>query len=122
ATVFTNAQRNFITTNGTPEAKALLALVPPANSGNTLFSSASNSLDRDQFSVRGDHRFSDNNSMFVTFFNEDQVFTNPFAFGGSTIPGFGTTGNLRFTNIIASDFHTFSARSVNEFRFSWHQR
>jgi hypothetical protein len=60
--------------------------------------------------------------MFVTFFNEDQVFADPFAFGGSTIPGFGTTGNLRFTNLIASDFHTFSPRTVNEFRFSWHQR
>jgi len=122
ATVFTNAQRNFITANGTPEAKALLALVPPANSGSTLFSSASNSLDRDQFSIRGDHRFSDNNTMFVTFFNEDQTFTDPYAFGGSTVPGFGTTGNLRFTNLIASDFYTFSPKTVNEFRFSWHQR
>jgi hypothetical protein len=122
ATVFTQAQRNLINSIGTPEAKALLALVPPANSGATLFSSASNSLDRDQFSIRGDHRFSDSNSMFVTFFNEDQVFTDPFAFGGSTIPGFGTTGDLRFTNVVVSDFHTFSASTVNEGRFSWHQR
>jgi len=122
ATVPSQAQRNIINAVGTPDAKALLALIPPANSGNTLFSSASNSLDRDQFSIRGDHRFSEKNSMFVTFFNEDQTFTDPFAFGGSTIPGFGTTGNLRFTNVIVSDFHTFSARSVNEFRFSWHQR
>ena len=122
ATVPNQAQRDIINAVGTPEAKALLALIPAANSGNTLFSSASNSLDRDQFSIRGDHRFSDANSMFVTFFNEDQTFTDPFAFGGSTIPGFGTTGSLRFTNIIISDFHTFSPRSVNEFRFSWHQR
>ena len=122
ATVPTQAQRNIINAVGTPEAKALLNLIPAANSGSTLFSSASNSLDRNQFSIRGDHRFSESNSMFVTFFNEDQVFTDPFAFGGSTIPGFGTTGNLRFTNVVVSDFHTFSARSVNEFRFSWHQR
>ncbi|HJP93778.1 MAG TPA: hypothetical protein VJ875_17595, partial [Pyrinomonadaceae bacterium] len=122
ATVPTQAQRNIINAVGTPEAKALLALIPAANSGSTLFSSAGNTLDRDQFSVRGDHRFSDKNSMFVTFFNEDQTFTDPFAFGGSTIPGFGTSGTLRFTNVIVSDFHTFSAKSVNEFRFSWHQR
>src|SRR5215216_2289782 len=122
ATVPNQAQRNIINAVGTPEAKALLALIPAANSGNTLFSVAGNSLDRDQFSIRGDHRFSDKNTMFVTFFNEDQVFTDPFAFGGSTIPGFGTTGDLRFTNLVVSDFHTFSARSVNEFRFSWHQR
>jgi hypothetical protein len=122
ATVFTAAQRNAINNFGTPEAKALLALVPPANSGATLFSSASNSLDRDQFSIRGDHRFSDSNSLFVTFFNEDQTFTDPFAFGGSLVPGFGTSGNLRFTNVVVNDTHTFSAKTVNEFRFSWHQR
>jgi hypothetical protein len=122
ATVPTQAQRNIINAVGTPEAKALLALIPAANSGNTLFSSASNSLDREQFSIRGDHRFSEKNSMFITFFNEDQTFADPFAFGGSTIPGFGTSGNLRFTNVVVSDFHSFSARSVNEFRFSWHQR
>jgi hypothetical protein len=122
ATVPTQAQRDIINAVGTPESKALLALIPAANSGNTLFSSASNSLDRDQFSIRGDHRFSDSNNLFVTFFNEDQTFTDPFAFGGSTIPGFGTTGVLRFTNVVVSDFHTFSPKTVNEFRFSWHQR
>ena len=122
ATVPTQAQRNIINAVGTPEAKALLALIPAANSGSTLFSSASNSLDRNQFSVRGDHKFSDNNNFFVTFFNEDQTFTDPFAFGGSAVPGFGTSGVLRFTNLVASDFHTFSSSTVNEFRFSWHQR
>ncbi|HEX7774776.1 MAG TPA: TonB-dependent receptor, partial [Pyrinomonadaceae bacterium] len=122
ATVPNQAQRDIINAIGTPQAKALLALIPAANSGNTLFSSASNSLDRDQFSIRGDHRFNDSNSMFITFFNEDQTFTDPYAFNGSTIPGFGTSGQQRFTNVIASDFHTFSAATVNEFRFSWHQR
>lgn len=122
ATVPNAAQRAIINTVGTPEAKALLALIPPANSGNTLFASAGNSLDRDQFSVRGDHRFSDKNNMFITFFNEDQTFADPFAFGGSPIIGFGTTGVLRFTNMVISDFHTFSTNKVNEFRFSWHQR
>jgi hypothetical protein len=122
ATVFTNAQRAAINNFGTQEARNLLALVPAPSSGATLFSVAGNSLDRDQFSIRGDHRFSDSNTMFVTFFNEDQTFTDPFAFGGSTIPGFGTSGVLRFTNIVASDFHTFSPKTVNEFRFSWHQR
>jgi hypothetical protein len=122
ATVPTQAQRNIINAVGTPEAKTLLSLIPAANSGNTLFSSASNSLDRDQFSIRGDHRFSDANSMFVTFFNEKQTFTDPFAFGGSTIPGFGTSGVLTFRNIIVSDFHSFSPNTVNEGRFSWHKR
>ncbi len=122
STVPNAAQRAIINAVGVPEARAILNLIPAANSGNTLFASASNSLDRDQFSIRGDHKFSDANSMFVTFFNEDQTFTDPFAFGGGTVPGFGTSGVLRFTNFVASDFHTFSPRTVNEFRFSWHQR
>ncbi len=122
ATVPTQAQRNIINAIAPQEVRNLLALIPAANSGNSLFSVAGNSLDRDQFSIRGDHRFSDKNSMFITFFNEDQVFTDPFAFGGSTIPGFGTSGELRFTNVVVSDFHTFSSRTVNEARFSWHQR
>ena len=122
ATVPNQTQRNIINAIAPVEVRNLLALIPAANSGNSLFSVAGNSLDRDQFSIRGDHRFSDKNSMFVTFFNEDQVFTDPFAFGGSTIPGFGTSGELRFTNLVVSDFHTFSSRTVNEARFSWHQR
>jgi hypothetical protein len=122
STVPNAAQRAIINAVGVPEARAIMNLIPAANSGNTLFASASNSLDRDQYSIRGDHRFSDSNSMFVTFFNEDQIFTDPFAFGGGTVPGFGTSGVLRFTNLVASDFHTFSPQTVNEFRFSWHQR
>ena len=38
ATVPNQTQRNFVNAIGTPEAKALLALIPPANSGTTLFS------------------------------------------------------------------------------------
>lgn len=122
ATVPNDAQRNIINAVGSPEVRALLAQVPRASSGNTLFASGGNSLDRDQFSIRGDHRFSSKNNFFITFFNEDQTFTDPFAFGGSPIPGFGTSGVLNFRNIVISDFHTFTSRTINEFRFSWHQR
>lgn len=122
ATVPNAAQRAIINAVGVPEARALLALIPPANSGNTLFSSASNSLDRDQFSIRGDHKFTENNNMYVTFFTEKQTFTDPFAFGGSTITGFGTAGDLRFTNLVLSDTHVFSPTIVNEIRASYHSR
>jgi hypothetical protein len=122
ATVPNDAERAIINAVGTPEARALLAQVPRASSGRTLFASAGNSLDRDQVSIRGDHRFSSKNNFFITFFNEDQTFTDPFAFGGSPMPGFGTSGVLNFRNIVVSDFHMFTPRLINEFRFSWHQR
>src|SRR5919106_4292528 len=67
ATVPTQAQRNIINAIAPVEVRNLLALIPPANSGNSLFSVAGNSLDRDQFSIRGDHRFSDKNSLFITY-------------------------------------------------------
>jgi hypothetical protein len=123
ATVFSDAERNAINQFGTPQAKALLALVPRANSGtNTLLSTANNSRDRNQYFGKVDHSFSENNRLFVSFFTEKQDFTDPFAFGGSTIPGFGTSGDLRFTNVVVGHTSVLSANLVNEARVSFHRR
>ncbi len=122
AVVFSDAQRAAIQANGTPESKAILALIPPASVGNTLFSSPSNSLNRDQGLVRMDHQFSQANRFAATYFIEDQKFTDPFAFGGGNVPGFGTSGKLRFQNIVLRDMHTFSPSVLNEFRASYHRR
>jgi Carboxypeptidase regulatory-like domain len=123
ATVFSDAERALINQFGTPQAKALMALVPRANSGtNTLLSTENNSLDRNQYFGKVDHSFSENNRLFVSFFTEKQNFTDPFAFGGSTIPGFGTSGNLRFTNVVIGHTSVLSSNLVNEARFSFHRR
>lgn len=122
AVVPSDAQRALILANATPEAKALLALIPPASTGNTLFSSPSNALDRDQGLARVDHYFSSRNQFSATYFIEQQVFTDPFAFGGGSIPGFGTSGNLRFQNLILRDAHTFGPNLFNEARASFHRR
>src|SRR5262249_30375976 len=114
--------RAAIQANGTPESKALMALIPPASTGNTLFSSPSNSLDRDQGLARFDQQFGGKNRFSATYLIEDQTFTEPFAFGGSSIPGFGTVGTLRYQNVVLSDSHTFSSRLLNEFRVSFHRR
>ena len=123
ATVFSDAERALINQFGTPQAKALMALVPPANSGtNTLLSTANNSQDRNQYFGKVDHSFSENNRLFVSFFTEKQVSLDPFAFGGSTIPGFGATGDLRFTNVVIGHTSVLSSNLVNEARFSFHRR
>jgi len=122
ATVPTQAQRDIIFANGTPQAIALLRQIPAANSGSTLFSSEANRLDRNQFSIRGDHRISDKNNFFVTFFREPQTFADPFAFGGSAVPGFGTSGALTFTNLILNDVQIISPKALNEVRFGFHRR
>jgi carboxypeptidase family protein len=123
ATVFSDAERALINQVGTPQAKALLALVPRANSGtNTLLSTANNSLDRNQYFGKVDHSISANNRLFVSFFTEKQNFTDPFAFGGSTIPGFGTKGDLRFTNVVVGLTSVLNPNLVNEARVSFHRR
>jgi hypothetical protein len=122
AVVFSDAQRAAILANGTPESKAILALIPPASTGSTLFSSPSNALNRDQGLARVDHQFSAANRFTATYFIEDQTFTDPFAFGGGNVPGFGTSGVLRFQNIVLRDTHTFSPGVLNEFRAAYHRR
>jgi carboxypeptidase family protein len=123
ATVFSDAERAAITQVGNPQALALLALVPRANLGaNTFLSAENNRLNRDQLFGKANHTFSEKNQMFVSFFTEKQTFTDPYAFGGSTLPGFGTSGDLRYTNVVISDTYTISPNLVNEARASFHRR
>jgi hypothetical protein len=121
AIVFTNADRAAIQSLGVPAAKALLSLVPPASSGNTLFSAPSNSLNRDQGLARVDHRFSDRNSLAFTYFIEKSTAFDPFAFSGSAIPGFGQQGITNYYNYILRDTHTFSPNLVNDARVGFHR-
>jgi hypothetical protein len=66
ATVPSDPQRAAILTQGTPEARALLGLIPPASTGNTLFSSPANSINRDQGLLKLDHHFSQANRLSAT--------------------------------------------------------
>jgi len=122
ATVFTDAERAAITAVATPGAKSLLALVPSANSGNTLFSAPTNSQTSDQGLVRYDHVFSDRNTFNATYFIDHSVNIDPFAFGGSPIPGFGTSGVTRYQNLIFRDTESFTPTLLNDLLASYHRR
>ncbi|HEX5080777.1 MAG TPA: hypothetical protein VFY40_01930, partial [Blastocatellia bacterium] len=122
ATVFTDAERDAISQFGTPQAIALMNLVPQANSGDTLFSSGNVTQNRNQYIGKVDHAFTDNNRLFVSFFTEKQDDIAPFAFGGSPIPGFGTRGDLRFTNVVIGHTSVLNSNLVNEARVSFHRR
>ncbi len=79
-------------------------------------------LDRDQGLLRFDHHFSDRNALAFTYFIEKALTADPFAFGGSTVPGFGSTGEVRFYNYVLRDTHTFTANLVNDARAGFHRR
>ncbi|HSB17203.1 MAG TPA: TonB-dependent receptor [Bryobacteraceae bacterium] len=122
ATVPNDEQRALIESQGTAEAKALLALVPRASTGNTLFSSPSNARTRDQGMAKLDHYFSPANRLAVTYFIDSMSLDSaPFAFGGSNVPGFGADTTQRFQHVILRDTHTFSPSLLNEFRASYHR-
>jgi Carboxypeptidase regulatory-like domain/TonB-dependent Receptor Plug Domain len=122
AIVFTDADRAAINATGVPAAKALLALVPRASSGNTLFSAPTNSLNRDQGLARVDHHFSDRNILAATFFIEKSNQFAPFAFGGSNVPGFGELDVTNYYNYVLRDTETFSSNLVNDARAGYHRR
>jgi hypothetical protein len=123
ATVPSDSDRALIDQYGTPTAKALMAQVPHASPGTptTLFTAPSNFSDRDQGLVRIDHSFTSKNRLSGTWFVEDGLTKDPFAFSGSTIPGFGQQGKSRRNNIVLSDTHTFTPNLVNEIRGSYHR-
>ena len=122
-TVFTDQERALINQFGVPAAKNLLAMVPAASSSSTLFTSPSNSLQRDQGIAKLDHHFSSRNTFSGMYFIEDQTAVDPFPFGGTTgVPGFGTVGITNYKNLVLRDTHTVSAKMLNEARFSVHRR
>ena len=122
ATVFTDQERALINQFGVPAAKNILALVPRASTGNTLFTSPSNALNRDQGIGKIDQILSAKNTLSGSYFAENQTAFTPFPFGGTTIPGFGTNDIIRFKNVNLRDSHIFTPSLLNEARFSYHRR
>jgi Carboxypeptidase regulatory-like domain/TonB-dependent Receptor Plug Domain len=121
-TVFSDAERAAILAGGTPAAKAIVNITPPASSGNTLFSAPVDSLNRDQGLFKIDHRFSNSNNFSVSYFTERSTDNAPFSFSGPTIPGFGELDLLTFHNVALRDTHSFSPNVVNEALASYHRR
>ena len=112
ATVPNDGERQAIEASGTPEARALLGLLPRATEGNTLFSNLRNDRDRDQGMAKIDHYFSAANRLAVTFFREDHRVIGSVL----SVPGFEWSGDLRTQNLIVRDTHLFGPTLFNELR------
>jgi hypothetical protein len=98
------------------QGAGLLALYPePTGTGATNFNSAAaSSFTSEQFIVRGDHRFSDRDSVFLAYEFQDSGTVTPFANVG--LPGYGTLSSSGTQHAVASWIHIFSPSLIAEGR------
>src|SRR5262249_2366954 len=111
-----------------PVARKLLDRYPlPTSAGaaNNFRRVANEGTDQDQFDVRLDHRFSDNDQIFgrYSFFNEDATPVAPLPEGSVNTPQ-GRAGfqKRRGYQAVGNYLHVFSQRVVNELRFGYTRR
>jgi len=106
-----------------PAALKLVALFPGPNVSNSAGNYLSNPVSKnnqDSFDIRGDHQFTTNNSLSLTF-----SFNNVDAFAPDPFPGYAGGGNFtgNITNLARSagisDVHTFAANKINEFKIGY---
>ena len=114
ATVPNDGERQAIDAFGTPQAQALLALLPRATEGNTVFSNLRSDLDRDQVLFKIDHHFSAANRLAVTYFHETFGRIRPAA--ELRVPGFEWSDEFPFQNLIVRNTHSFGPNLFHEFR------
>jgi hypothetical protein len=111
-----------------PVALKLLDRYPlPTSAGaaNNFRRVANEGTNQDQFDIRLDHRFSDNNQIFgrYSFFNEDATPVTPLPEGSGAI----TQGALglqksRGYQAVGNYLHVFSQRIINELRVGYTRR
>ena len=108
-----------------PTATAIMAVIPPANTGPPNAQSQNFALqiprqqDWDKWDVRIDHHFSSRNSLFGRFSYGDQVSPNPGRFGADHVLGGGSTQLNNSRQAVLSDTHLFSPTVVLEARMSF---
>jgi hypothetical protein len=94
--------------------------VPAGNSGTALaplynFNTADTGAG-DQAILRADYHLSDKDSMYATGIFQSSPSTATLGFGGSDLPGFGTTQAEHFKLFSAAETHSFNPNNLNEFR------
>ena len=115
STVFTDAQRATIQSTGKPTAKALLAVIPVANSGSNYVAFTPGPVSIDQYTIDVLHQFNPKDSLHGFYAHQSDVRTEP-ALQGDTIPGFGDHRNATRQIITLNETHIFGPNIVNEAR------
>ena len=101
-------------------AKLLQQFVPAANTtvgGGAYYAfNAPNTAAQDQGIIRADYHLSQNDSLWASSIFQSSPSTAALGFGGSDLPGFGTTQAEHFKIFMASWTHTFGSTALNELR------
>jgi len=106
-------------------AVALLRKIPgPTVSGavQNLLAVGTQQNPMNQFTVRMDHRLSENDTLFGRFTSYDVSDTQPFgtsSLNETLVPGFGRVVTTTSRNLALSHTHAISNSVLNELRFGW---
>ena len=85
---------------------------------NNYFTDAAGKIDQDVIAIRGDHRFSTNDSVFVRFAGNLNLTVSPGNGLGVSDPGARNDTRKNY-NLAIGETHTFSPTILNEFRLSF---
>lgn len=96
-----------------PIANYYLGFLPDGNAAGQAQVGADQLTINNYLTIRGDHNFNENHIVNFTFNYFDSDDKDPFAFGGSAIPGFGATDLRKTRNHIARYTWVLSPTKVN---------
>ena len=105
-----------------PVSKLILGRLPSANliTANNPFGYSSTILDhrnRDQFTAKFDHKFSDKNNFSFRYSQQTGDGFDPFPSSRNFYPTFGRDTTQNYSNTAFNDTHIFSPKIINEARF-----
>jgi carboxypeptidase family protein/TonB-dependent receptor-like protein len=109
-----------------PLAAKLAALYPPTNTNNPNFNYLAlpvQQTTRNNFDIRVDHKFSENDNSFYRFSYEDQPRFIPAPFGNALDGGnfFSGDEDNSYRSVASSETHMFNPHLVNEFRLGYNR-
>jgi Carboxypeptidase regulatory-like domain/TonB-dependent Receptor Plug Domain/TonB dependent receptor len=132
-TAFTITRVEFPTPNlipsslFSPVSAAMLQYIPAANlpastpgtPSTNYLANGLNNTSRNQYLGKVDHRFSSNNTFFISYARQTANNFDPFPSARNYYPGFGRDVVNAQNTLSLSDTHIFSSRFVNEARFGY---
>jgi hypothetical protein len=106
-------------------ARLLQQFVPPANTtvggGSYYAFNAPNTAAQDQAIIRADYHLSLNDSLWASSIIQSSPSANALGYGGSDLPGFGTTEAEHYKIFMASWTHTLGSTALNELRAGYYR-